>query len=88
MVTGGDILAHHGLGFGVHPVGSAHTHGRETELICPLLQRRVGQAFAYSPISCFAICHIAIPALTETLKECLVPNCGISIAPSEASTTS
>ena len=31
--------------------------------------------------------QITIPAVTETLSECLVPNCGISIEPSQASTT-
>ena len=33
-------------------------------------------------------CHSTIPAVTDMLNECLVPNCGISIQSSERSTTS
>ena len=33
-------------------------------------------------------CHRTTPTATETFKECLVPNCGISKEKSEASTTS
>ena len=32
--------------------------------------------------------HITMPAVTLTLRECFVPNCGISRQPSHASTTS
>ena len=35
----------------------------------------------------FANSQMTIPAVTDTFNECFVPNCGISIAPSEASTT-
>ena len=31
--------------------------------------------------------HNTMPALTEILNECLVPNCGISMAPWQRSTT-
>ena len=37
--------------------------------------------------NCRANSHITMPAVTLTLSECLVPNCGISIQASEASTT-
>ncbi len=39
-------------------------------------------------MSCFATSHTTMPAVTLTLSECFVPNCGISMQPSEASTTS
>ncbi len=39
-------------------------------------------------VNCCAMCHITMPAVTDTLSECLVPYCGISIHPSHISTTS
>ena len=49
--------------------------------------RIIGLPQKFYGVCLLIICQSTTPMLTLTLRECLVPNCGITSAPSDASTT-